>query len=174
MSDERFPIGKWQRRDVLTPAERPAMIGEIAACPSALRAAVAGLDETRLDTPYRDSGWSVRQVVHHLPDSHLNSYIRFKLALTEENPTIKPYDEAAWAELPDSRTTPVATSLTLLETLHERWVGLLRSISDADFTRTLNHPENGAMTLDALLALYAWHSRHHVAHITSLRSRLRW
>ena len=172
--DPRYPIGDWIRRDVLTPAERLVMIDEIAGCPTAMRAAVAGLDEAQLDTPYRDGGWTVRQVVHHVPDSHLNAYIRFKLGLTEERPTIKPYDESAWAKLPDSKSTPIATSLTLLESLHDRWVGLLRSMSDADFTRTLNHPERGEMTLDAMLTMYAWHSRHHVAHITTLAARQGW
>ena len=150
------------------------MIDEIAGCAPAMRAAVAGLDETQLNTPYREGGWTVRQVVHHVPDSHMNSYVRFKLALTEDKPTIRPYDEAAWAELPDSRSTPIATSLTLLETLHDRWVGLLRSMSDADFARRIIHPERGELTLDALVTMYAWHSRHHVAHITALRVRMGW
>jgi uncharacterized damage-inducible protein DinB len=173
-SDLRYPVGDWIRRDVLTPAERVSMIDEIAGCPAAMRAAVASLDVAQLDTPYRDGGWTVRQVVHHVPDSHMNSYIRFKLALTEETPTIRPYDEAAWAKLPDAQTTPIATSLTLLESLHERWVIVLRSMTGDDFQRTVQHPERGQLTLDALLTMYAWHSRHHVAHITALRERMAW
>lgn len=150
------------------------MIDEIAATPAAMRAAASGLSESQLDTPYREGGWSVRQVIHHVPDSHMNSYVRFKLAMTEETPTIRPYDEAAWAELADSRVTPVETSLVLLESLHDRWVRLLRSFSDADFTRRINHPEHGEMTLDALLSMYAWHGRHHVAHVTTLRQQQGW
>lgn len=172
MSDPRYPIGPHERRDVLTAEERAAMIEQIAAAPRKLREAVAGLTPQQLETPYRDGGWTLRQVVHHVPDSHLNSYVRFKLALTEQTPTIRPYDEARWAELADSHLTPPETSLTLLESLHDRWVRLLRSMSADDFRRTLNHPENGLMTLDAMLALYAWHGRHHVAHITATRERL--
>ncbi|MCU1229103.1 MAG: metal-dependent hydrolase [Acidobacteria bacterium] len=169
MSDPRFPIGKYERRDELTTAERNALIDTIAAAPARMRDAVRGLSEEQLDTPYREGGWTVRQVIHHVPDSHLNSYCRFKLALTESTPTIRPYDEAAWAELPDSRITPIETSLTLLDSLHDRWTRLLRSMTEADFRRKLVHPENGEMTLDTMVGLYAWHSRHHVAHITSLR-----
>ena len=150
------------------------MIEQIAAAPAKMREAVAGLTREQLETPYRDGGWTLRQVVHHVPDSHLNSYVRFKLALTEESPTIRPYDEARWAELPDSVDTPPETSMQLLESLHDRWVRLLRSMSADDFQRTLNHPENGLMTLDAMVALYAWHGRHHVAHITSTRARNGW
>jgi uncharacterized damage-inducible protein DinB len=174
MSDPRFPIGKYERRNELTADERVALIDEIAAAPARMRDAVRGLDEAQLDTPYREGGWSVRQVVHHVPDSHLNSYCRFKLALTESTPTIRPYDEAAWADLADSRDTPVETSLTLLESLHDRWTRLLRSMSDADFRRRLVHPDSGEMTLDAMLGLYAWHSRHHVAHVTALRELRGW
>ena len=174
MTDPRYPVGKWDRRETLTRAERDAMIDNIAATPARMRQAIAGLGEAQLDTPYREGGWTVRQVVHHVPDSHLNSYVRFKLALTEDEPTIKPYDEAKWAALSDSRDTPIATSMTLLESLHDRWTRLLRAMSDDDFRRTLNHSENGLMTLDALLSLYDWHGRHHVAHITSLRERLGW
>lgn len=150
------------------------MIEVIAAAPLRMREAVAGLSERQLDTAYRDGGWTVRQVVHHVPDSHLNAYVRTKLALTENEPTIKPYDEAAWAKLEDSRVTPVETSLVLLESLHARWCDLLRSIAERDFARTFRHPEHGLVTLDWLLAIYAWHSRHHVAHITALRERMRW
>jgi uncharacterized damage-inducible protein DinB len=175
MSDPRFPIGKFERRDELTPDERRARIDEIAAAPGLLREAVAGLTEEQLDTPYRDGGWTVRQVIHHLPDSHVNAYTRLKLALTEDDPTIRPYDEALWAGLEDSRQTPVEVSLTLLESLHARWVTLLRSLSDAEFRRTFRHPDHGGgLTVDWLVALYAWHGRHHVAHVTSLRERMAW
>ena len=173
--DLRYPVGKFERRDRFTAAERRPLIDQIAEAPARLRQAVASLEESQLDTPYRDGGWTVRQVAHHIPDSHLNAYIRFKLALTEDSPTIKPYDEARWAELADSRDTPVETSLTMLEALHDRWVRLMRAMSDADFGRTLQHPEHaGTMTLDSMLGLYAWHGRHHVAHITSLRDRMGW
>lgn len=175
MSDLRFPIGKFQPPQAsLTAAERRELIDQVAAAPAALRRAVAGLDDAQLDTPYRPDGWTVRQVVHHVPDSHLNAYVRFKLALTEETPTIKPYEEARWAELPDTRTTPIATSLALLDNLHERWVGLLAAMSDADYARTFRHPEMGTRPLDWTLALYAWHGRHHVAHVTALRERTGW
>ena len=174
MNDPRYPIGHYERRDVLTPEERAAMIEQIAAAPRKMRDAVAGLTPDQLETPYREGGWTLRQVVHHVPDSHMNSYVRFKLALTEQTPTIRPYDEARWAELADSVDTPPETSMALLESLHDRWVRLLRSMSADDFQRTLNHPANGLMTLDAMLALYAWHGRHHVAHITSTRTRQGW
>src|SRR5919199_4518049 len=174
MSDPRYPVGKFEPRETLTPDERRAMIDIVAACPARMREAVAKLDERQLDTPYRPGGWTVRQVVHHVPDSHMNAYVRLKLALTEDEPTIKPYDEARWAELADSRDTPIETSLVLLERLHERWVTLLRSMSAHDFARRLNHPENGVMRLDQMLALYAWHGRHHVGHVTSLREREGW
>ena len=150
------------------------MIQEIADTPANLRASVAGLSAEQLDTPYRPGGWTVRQVVHHVPDSHMNSYVRFRLALTEDEPTIKPYDESRWAELADSRTARIETSLALLESLHERWVLLLRSLSPADFRRQFRHPELGVVSLEKNLALYAWHGRHHVAHITSLRERMGW
>ncbi|PYR62116.1 MAG: putative metal-dependent hydrolase [Acidobacteria bacterium] len=129
---------------------------------------------SQFDTPYRPDGWTVRQVVHHVPDSHLNAYCRFKLALTEDNPRIKPYDEAAWAKLADTERTPVETSLALLDSLHQRWVTLLESMKPEEFARTLQHPEAGEMTLDKVLQLYTWHGRHHVAHITSLRQREGW
>ncbi|HYC61183.1 MAG TPA: bacillithiol transferase BstA [Thermoanaerobaculia bacterium] len=175
MTDERYPIGKFERRDPLNPDERRAMIDTIAAAPARLREAVAGLDGKQLDTPYREGGWTVQQVVHHLPDSHLNAYVRLKLALTEDDPLIRPYDEALWAGLADSRDTPPEVSLTLLESLHVRWVTLLRSLRDEDFRRTLRHPDHfGILTLDWLVSMYAWHSRHHVAHITALRERMGW
>ena len=142
--------------------------------PAALRAAVGGLSDAQLDTPYRPGGWTVRQLVHHVADSHMNAYTRFKLALTEENPTIKPYDEQSWAELVDSRTMPVEVSLRIVDGVHERLVIMLRAISDAQFGRALTHPENGAMTLDSLLNVYSWHGDHHVAHVTSLRERMGW
>ena len=133
-----------------------------------------GLSAQQLDTPYRDGGWTVRQVVHHVPDSHLNSYIRFKLALTEEEPTIRPYMEDRWAELPEAKTAPIELSLSLLEDLHKRWILMLRAIQPAEWKRTFRHPEIGPMTLEKNLALYAWHGRHHVAHVTALRERMGW
>ena len=176
MSDDlRDPVGKFNRpSNTLTADQRRELVQQIAATPARMREAVAGLTESQLDTPYRDGGWTVRQVVHHVPDSHMNAYTRVKLALTEEQPTIKPYDEAAWAKLNDVRDTPIETSLVLLETLHQRWDTILRAMTGADFERTLLHPDMGVMTLDALIAMYAWHGRHHVGHITSLRSRSGW
>ncbi len=174
MEDLRYPVGRFSRPDSLTPAARRDAIDLVAQCPANLRAVVTGLDEAQLETSYRPDGWSVRQLVHHVPDSHANAYIRFKLALTEDTPTIKTYDEAAWAKLPDSQTTPVETSLVMLEVIHDRWIRLLQAMSATDFERTLNHPENGIMSLDQMLAMYAWHSRHHVAHIRNLRQRNGW
>jgi hypothetical protein len=172
--DLRYPIGRFQWSGEATPEERVERIAQIEACPRELRAAVQGLDDTQLDTPYRDSGWTVRQLVHHVPDSHMNAYVRFKLGLTEDKPTIKPYDEASWAQLPDARTAPIAMSLDLLEGLHQRWVLVMRAMRDKDFVRLINHPESGVQLLDRVLALYAWHGRHHVAHVTSLRERRGW
>jgi hypothetical protein len=173
--DPRYPVGKFDRSKAPhTADERRGFIDQIAAVPARMREAVGGLSGTQLETPYRDGGWTVRQVVHHVPDSHMNAYTRVKLALTENEPTIRPYDEAAWAKLNDVRDTPIAVSLTLLEALHDRWVRILRALTDADFSRTLLHPEHGVMTLDSLVAMYAWHGRHHVAHITSLRERSGW
>jgi uncharacterized damage-inducible protein DinB len=172
--DLSYPIGKFEWPESVTPEMRSQLIGEIEAAPAWFRAAVQGLTGQQLDTPYRPGGWTVRQVVHHVADSHLNSYIRFRLALTEDQPTIKPYDQTKWAELPDARTAPVETSLQLIESLHQRWVALLRSMSDADFARTFLHPERGVMRLDLTLAMYAWHGRHHRAHITGLRERMGW
>jgi len=173
--DLRYPIGRFSFDGSATPQLRERWIGEIAATPGALRAAVTELTPSQLDTPYRDQGWTVRQVVHHVPDSHLNAYTRTKLALTEDEPVIKPYNEARWAELPDVRATPVETSLALLESLHRRWVLLLRSLGPVELGRRFRHPEyDRTMGLDEMLALYAWHGRHHVAHITSLRSRMGW
>ena len=174
MPDPRYPIGKLQAIEHPDDSMRKEFIQRIADTPAALTAAVKGLSEQQLDTPYRDGGWTVRQVVHHMPDSHMNSYIRLRLALTENEPTIKPYEEELWAELVDARTAPITASLTMLEALHQRWVMLLRSLKPADFSRTFRHPENGVRTIDWLLQLYAWHGRHHVAHITSLRERMKW
>ena len=165
--DLRYPVGRFVRPERLSDDERRAAIDAIAATPSNLRAAVRGLDEAQLETPYRPDGWTVRQVVHHVPESHLNAYSRFKLALTEDTPTIKPYDEDAWANTGEVSSTPIETSLVLLEALHDRWVRLLRSMKAAEFDRKLNHPENGMMNLHQMLALYKWHGEHHVAHITS-------
>lgn len=171
--DLSYPIGRFRRVTSLTGAERQESIESIAAAPARLRAAVHGLAEEQLDTPYRPGGWTVRQVVHHVPDSHMNAYIRFKWTLTEDNPTIKTYEQGLWAELADSRG-PVEGSLAMLEALHDRWVRLLRSLTPEDFSRPFNHPENGPMTLDGLLVLYDWHGRHHAAHVTGLRERMKW
>ena len=174
-SDPRYPVGKFNRPTAPhSSEERHALVDQIGAVPVRMREAVAGLSVAQLDTPYRDGGWTVRQVVHHVPDSHMNAYTRVKMALTEVEPTIKPYDEAAWAKLIDVRDTPIEVSLTLLETLHDRWVRILRAMTDADFARTLRHPDHGVITLDWLVAMYAWHGRHHVAHVTSLRERNGW
>ncbi len=172
--DPRFPIGKFEAPKSFTKADRTASIGTIGDAPAAMRAAVKGLTDQQLDTPYRDGGWTVRQVVHHVPDSHMNAYVRFKLGLTEDIPTIKPYEENSWAQLPDSRTAPIGISLDILESVHARWVLVLRAVRDADFARKINHPESGVQTLDRVLALYAWHGRHHIAHVTSLRERRGW
>ncbi|MBI4499554.1 MAG: putative metal-dependent hydrolase [Gemmatimonadetes bacterium] len=175
MSDLRYPIGKFQLPSAYTPPLRSGFIADIERAPGALRAAVAGLSPGQLDTPYRPGGWTVRQVVHHVPDSHMNAYVRTKLALTEDEPTIKPYEEARWAELIDGRSAATETSLTLLEMVHARWVMLLRSLTPEQLGRRLRHPEHtGPLTLDWMLAMYAWHGRHHVAHITSLREREGW
>ena len=173
MTDPRYPIGRFEAPGTFTSQQRVALIEEIAAAPAQMRRATSGLSPEQLDTPYREGGWTVRQVVHHVPDSHLNAYVRFKLALTEEAPTIKPYDEALWADLPDSRGE-IAVSLALLTALHARWVTLLRAFDEAGFGRVYRHPELGTVSLDRALALYAWHGRHHVAHITGLRERMGW
>ncbi len=173
MTDLQYPVGRSPKVTTLTPAEREELIGQITAAPGLLRRAVAGLDERQLDTPYREGGWTVRQVVHHVPESHMNAYIRFKLALTEDVPTIKPYDQTRWSERPDARG-PIAPSLALLEALHERWVLVLRGMNPAEFARRLNHPESGILTLDGMLAMYVWHGCHHTAHVTSLRERKGW
>lgn len=174
MTDPRYPIGKFTPKSSITAEERQDLIRQIEEAPAKLREAVKGLDDRQLDTPYREGGWTVRQVVHHLPDSHLNSYIRFKWTMTEDHPTIKTYEEPLWAELAEAKSAPVEISLALLEALHKRWVLFLRSLSPSDFAKTFMHPENGTMNLDRLVQLYAWHGRHHVAHITSLRERMKW
>lgn len=169
MSDQRYPIGKFQVTPNPTKTHLNQWLDEIAATPKHLREAVTGLTPEQWETPYREGGWTVRQVVHHMPESHMQSYTRFKLALTEEEPLIKPYDEGRWAQLADVAATPPETSLVLLESLHERWNHLLRSLSDAEWQRTFRHPVLGVMTLMRTADLYAWHGRHHVAHITELR-----
>jgi DinB family protein len=175
VTDLRYPIGKFEAPTAYTAEMRTGFIDDIERTPAALRKAVGGLAAKQLDTPYRLGGWTVRQVVHHVPDSHLNAYVRTKLALTEDEPTIKPYAEARWAELIDGRTGSPETSLSLLEAVHTRWTMLLRSLKPNDHARTLHHPEHpGILTIDWILALYAWHGRHHVAHITSLREREGW
>ena len=173
-TDPRYPIGKAEMERDLDPEQRRELISRIERAPDRLREAVAGLNAEQLDTPYRPGGWTVRQVVHHVPDSHLNAYLRCKWALTEDEPLIKTYDEARWAELPDTRETPIEVSLALLEAVHTRWLAILRAMTPADFARRFNHPESGNQPLDRALALYAWHSRHHVAHITALRQREGW
>jgi hypothetical protein len=174
-TDLRFPIGAFQSTNTLTPDARQNAIRSLAETPARMRAAVQGLSNAQLDTPYRDGGWTVRELVHHVPDSHMNAYIRMKLALTEVAPLIKPYDQALWAKLADSKG-PIDSSLDLLEALHDRWLRLITSLTPADFARTFRHPERPDMTptLDWLLALYAWHGPHHVAHITGLRDRMGW
>jgi uncharacterized damage-inducible protein DinB len=172
--DPRYPIGKMEMPKAITAAKRQQAIESIAATPKNLREAVRGLNDAQLDTPYREGGWTVRQVVHHVPDSHMNAYVRLKLALTEAKPTIKPYEESAWAELADSKNAPIEASQRLLEALHERWDRVWRSLKAEDFSRPLVHPENGERNIDWLLFVYEWHGRHHVAHITELRKRQGW
>jgi uncharacterized damage-inducible protein DinB len=172
--DLRYPIGKFKWTRPNTEEDRQRLVGEIAATPARLREALRGLSEQQLDAPYREGGWTLRQVVHHLADSHMNAYVRFRLALTEETPVIKPYAEARWAELSDARSAPVEPSLGLLESLHERWVRLLGSLTSQDWARKFRHPELGEVSLDKNLAIYAWHGKHHAAHITSLRERKGW
>jgi len=178
MSDLSYPIGKFHYEAPVTGSlsedQKLKLVDDISRTPANLRAAVSSLSPQQLDTPYRPGGWTVRQVVHHLPDSHLNAYVRCKLALTEDEPTIKPYAEDRWAELADTKSTPVDVSLTMLDSLHDRWMRLLRSMTPEQWKRTFRHPELGPMTLEKTLALYAWHGRHHVSHITSLREREGW
>lgn len=173
--DLRYPIGRWNYDGPSTREQRTAWIDAIARMPGHLRAATADLNQEQWDTPYRPDGWTLCQLVHHIADSHVNAYVRFKLALSEDNPTIKPYDQDAWSRLPDTPNTPAEVSLQLLGALHRRWVVLLRNLSDEDMQRTVFHPEaDRTLTVDELLSLYAWHSRHHVAHVTALRSREGW
>jgi uncharacterized damage-inducible protein DinB len=172
--DLRYPIGTFRRPAAVSAEDRASWIATLAAAPGRFRDAVRDLDASQLDTPYRPDGWTVRQVIHHVADSHMNSYVRFRLALTETDPTIKPYDEAQWATLHDAHTMPAEVSLQLLESLHLRWVDLLNSLTPGDFDRTFRHPELGQMNLNTTLALYDWHSRHHEAHITALRQRMGW
>ena len=172
--DLQYPVGKFKWEGVITNEQRQQLIAQIEQAPAQLRKALAGLTEEQVDTPYRPGGWTVRQVVHHLPDSHMNAYVRFRLALTEDEPTIKPYDQERWATLKDARTAPAELSLSLLESLHRRFVLLLRSLRAEDFARTFLHPEMGVVTLDKYLGMYAWHGRHHIAHVTSLRDRMGW
>lgn len=174
LSHLKYPIGKAQLSDVLTPEERAARITTIEMAPGKVRKAVQDLSPEQLDTPYRPEGWTIRQVVHHLPDSHINSYVRFRWTLTEDNPTIKVYDEKGWATLPDGQHGPIGVSLTLLESLHARWASLLRNMTAEDFQRTLQHPVSGTFTLDRMLCLYAWHCEHHLAQIVGLREREGW
>jgi len=174
MSDPRYPVGNFSFEGPPSEQQKAGFLDDIEQTPARLRAAVQGLSEQQLNTPYRNGGWTVRQVVHHVPDSHMNAYIRFKLALTEEEPTIRPYMEDRWAELPESRSAPVELSLALLENLHTRWMLTLRAIPPEDWQRTFRHPEMGLMSLDKALALYAWHGRHHVAHVTELRKAKGW
>jgi uncharacterized damage-inducible protein DinB len=172
--DLRFPIGPFVAPAAVTAEERARLICELRDTPARLHDAITGLSEQRLDTPYRPGGWTVRQVVHHVPDSHMNAYTRFRLALTEDRPTIKPYDEARWAELADARSGPVEVSLDLLTALHARWVALVESLRAEQWTRAYHHPDMGVVSLGTALALYAWHGRHHVAHVTRLRERSGW
>ena len=172
--DLRYPIGRFRPPEHVTAEDRREWIAEIERAPARLRSAVAGLSNEQLDTPYRPGGWTVRQVVHHLPDSHMNSYVRFRLALTEDEPVIKPYLEDLWATLPDAATAPPGMSLDLLDALHRRWVALLNSLTPEQLQRTFRHPELGLRTLEWNLGLYAWHCRHHLAHIENLGERMGW
>ena len=170
----RYPLGRFREEPRPTPQQHAHWIDVIEALPGELRTEVRDLSASQLATPYRPGGWSVCQVVHHLADSHLNAYLRTKLALTEDTPVIKPYDEAAWAELPDARTTSIESSLSLLTALHARWVASLRALDQESLLRTLHHPEDGPMTVSRVIQGYAWHSRHHLAHISTLRARMSW
>jgi DinB family protein len=172
-TDLRYPIGRFDAGVPITGEMRESAVAAIAELPTRLKAAVAGLTDAQLDTPYRPGGWTVRQVVHHLADSHMNAYIRTKLGLTEHEPTIKPYDQDLWVPLPDNRL-PVDFSLCILDGIHTRWTTLWRSLTAVQFNRVFHHPEIGVVTLDSQLQMYAWHSRHHVAHITALREREGW
>jgi len=172
--DLSYPIGKFVAPASPDARQRGEWLRQMAEAPARFREAVRGLDDAQLDTPYRPGGWTVRQVVHHMADSHMNGYIRYRMALTEDQPAVKSYDQTAWAELTDARTLPVETSLAILEGIHRRWVALAESLAEADFARTFPHPERGAVRLDSNLAMYAWHGRHHEAHILGLRERMGW
>lgn len=174
MPDPRYPIGPFTPDPTPNPESRERHIAQVAALPAKMRTALRGLKPDQLETPYREGGWTLKQVAHHVPDSHMNAYVRFKLALTENVPTIKPYDEAAWAKLKDAEVTSIEVSLNLLEALHIRWVNLLRAMKAEDFNRKVSHPESGVQTLDRMLALYDWHGNHHLAHITITRERMKW
>lgn len=170
--DERYPIGKYEFPEEISSQQIDIWIQEIKDLPKQIRQALDGLTEQQLDLPYREGGWTIRQVVHHLADSHINSYTRFRLALTEDKPTIKTYDEQLWAELPDAKWAPVEVSLQLLESVHKRWGMLLDSLSSQDFKRCFLHPELGEVSLDVNIGLYAWHGKHHMAHIMGLRKKM--
>ncbi len=174
MSDLQYPIGKFALDPEVTPEKRQRWIEEITAAPAAFRKATAGLSDAQLDTPYREGGWTVRQVIHHMADSHLHNLIRFRLALTEDSPAITGYDPAKWAEIPDAKTGPVDISLALLQAIHDRWALLLRTMTPADFARAFRRPDGQLVTLDRALQTYAWHGKHHAAHITGLRDRMGW
>jgi len=170
----RYPIGKFDLSQTVTPGMRPALIETFRRAPEGVRRAVEGLDDRQLDTPYRPGGWTLRQVVHHLVDSHVMCYIRYRLALTEDSPLVKGYDEAVWAELPDARTGPVSLSLPLLALLHDRWTAMMSALTDEQWARTFQHSQLGKLRLDTVLAFYVWHVNHHTAHITRLRERMGW
>jgi len=172
--DPRYPIGRFDRNIIVIKEMRNDFIKTIETLPEQLKREVESLSPQQLDTPYREDGWTVRQVVHHIPDSHINAYVRFKLALTEDNPQIKTYEEHLWAELPDTFNTPIDVSLKLLDSVHTRWAILLNTLSDKQFERTFQHPEWGNITLSRTLALYAWHSKHHLAHIIELKKSMGW
>lgn len=174
MSDLRYPIGPFVAGAAPDASERLRMLSDLAGAPDRLRAAVVDLSDSQLDTPYRPGGWTVRQVVHHLADAQMNWYIRTRLALTEDAPVVKPYDEARWAELLDACTAPIEPSLFLLDGLHRRWVELFRNLSEAEWKRKLVHPDRGVFILDATLPMHVWHAHHHTAHVTDLRKRLGW
>lgn len=173
MSDEsiRYPVGRLPRAAAPDAAARVALIDSIAEAPQKIRALAEGLSDAELELRYRDGGWTIRQLIHHVPDSHMNGYIRMKLAVTEDHPTIKTYEESRWAELPDGRTAAIDTSLDLLDALHRRWVAFLRALTDVQLQRTFSHPEWGAVTVDQAIAMYEWHGRHHTAHIQTALAR---
>src|SRR6476646_1842484 len=173
MSDPRYPIGKYEPQ-LFSKEQKEKWLADIRFLPEELERSILNLDAAQLETPYREGGWTVRQLVHHVADSHMNAFLRLRLALTEDWPTIKPYDEKAWAMLRDSTGAPVGWSLDLLESLHARWVLLLDSLTDEQWTRGVKHPENGPMTIEVATLVYAWHSKHHVAHMTRLREQKGW